>query len=37
MRKYAAPPRETANDNMSTRPIKTTDDRIRLTYVYEGL
>ena len=37
MRKYAAPPRETVDDDMSARPIGTTDDRMRLAYVYEGL
>ena len=37
MRKYAAPPRETANDDMSARPIETTDNRMRLAYAYEGL
>lgn len=35
MRKYAAPPRETANDNMNACPIETADDQTRLTYAYE--
>lgn len=37
MRKYAAPPRETANDNMNAHPIETIADHTWLTYAHEGL